>query len=279
NSKGTAARSARGAVERVGMAWFPREMAHSTASIARPAGSRTTSPRNYGHTPKPRSYIEEEVHHVAVVHHVFLAFDAQEALGARRGLRPLREKLVPPDHLGPDESALEIRVDDARGLRRPGSLADDPGAAFVLAGGEVALQSEEVEARPDQLGKARLGEADRGEELLAVVLVQLLDLRLHLAADGDGASTLGFGEGLDPGDKGIRVEPRELGLVDVGDVEDGLGGEEEQLLRAGFFLLRQPHAARRPARVEGRLELVVDGEVGLGLFPHLAGRLRVLSPA
>src|SRR5947209_3202985 len=143
-----------------------------------------------------RLHVEEEVHNVAVLHDVLLSFHSEDALPAGSCLRAVREQIVPADHLRLDESALEVRVDDAGRLRRSGAFADHPGAAFVLPRGEVALQAEEVETGPDELVETRLGEAEVGEELLSLLFGKLLDLRLDLAADGYGPRAFRLGEGL-----------------------------------------------------------------------------------
>src|SRR5207244_3220434 len=128
-----------------------------------------------------------EVHHVAVLDDVVFSFDAQGALRARRRFAAVTEQLVPADHLRLDEATLEIGVDRARRLWRPGSSLDDPGAALVLADREVALQTEQVEAGAHELVQAGLGKADVGEELRALFGRELLDLGLDLAADGNPA--------------------------------------------------------------------------------------------
>ena len=77
----------------------------------------------------------------------------------------------------------------------------------------------------------------------------------------------------------VFVEPAELRLVHVGDVEHGLGGEQEQLPGARLLLVAQGHAARRPPRLQRRLEPVVDGQVRPRLFSGLARRLGLLGAA
>jgi len=102
---------------------------------------------------------------VAVLDEVVLSFHAHGPPALGSGLRAVAKQLVPADHLGLDEAALEVGVDDARRLGGTEALADHPGAAFVLAHREVALQPEERESLPDQLVQAGLGEPDGGEEV------------------------------------------------------------------------------------------------------------------
>src|SRR3954447_10984802 len=99
-------------------------MARPTASIA---------PSRRSRRPDPGSHVEKEVHDVAVLDDVLLPFHTQDAFRAGSRFRAVREKLVPADHLRLDEPALEVGVDDTGCLRRPGSLADDPGEALLLA--------------------------------------------------------------------------------------------------------------------------------------------------
>ena len=66
---------------------------------------------------------EPEMHHVAVGDDVVLAFEPQLAGVARAGFAAIGDVVVIGDGLGADEAALEIGVDDARGLRRLGALA------------------------------------------------------------------------------------------------------------------------------------------------------------
>ena len=62
------------------------------------------------------------------------------------------------------------------------------------------------------------------EEFVLLVVGELRDLRLDRGRDHDAAGALGPRHRLDPGRK--RVAGRGRGLVDIGDVEHRLGGEE-----------------------------------------------------
>src|SRR5690606_40888467 len=103
-----------------------------------------------------RSDVEAKLHHVAVLHHVVLAFDAYLAggPGGRHGARG--DEVVVRDDLGLDEAALEVGVDDPRRLGRGGPDRDDPGSGLLWARGEERLQPEGAKPDPDQLVQAGL---------------------------------------------------------------------------------------------------------------------------
>src|SRR3954471_25011430 len=85
---------------------------------------------------------EAELDHVAVLDDVVLALQAH--LAQLTGLRPGAdvEQLVPLDHLGPDEPALEVGVDAPGALRRGRALEEGPGAGLLLARGQERAQPE-----------------------------------------------------------------------------------------------------------------------------------------
>src|SRR3989344_4660143 len=72
-------------------------------------------------------YVKPEMHHVAVVHDVFLAFKAHLAGLARAVLALAVDVIVEGDDFGADKPALEVSVDHARGLRRMRPGAHSPG--------------------------------------------------------------------------------------------------------------------------------------------------------
>jgi hypothetical protein len=72
-----------------------------------------------------------EVHHVAVLHDVLLAFEPELARLARTRFALERDVVVIGDGLGADEALLEIRMDDAGRLRGLGALGDGPGARLL----------------------------------------------------------------------------------------------------------------------------------------------------
>jgi hypothetical protein len=63
------------------------------------------------------SDVEQEVQHVAILDHVFLAFGAHLAGFLGAGFALVLDEVVKGDGLGADEAAFEVGVDDG-GLRR-----------------------------------------------------------------------------------------------------------------------------------------------------------------
>ncbi len=70
---------------------------------------------------------------------------------------------------------------------------DGPGTNFLLAGGEVALEAEQVIRGVRQPIESRLGEAERGKELRAILGRQLGKLRLDLGGEGHDFGRLAVG--------------------------------------------------------------------------------------
>src|SRR5690348_17624263 len=97
------------------------------------------SPRTRG---LPGSDVEAEFDDVAVAHDVVLALDAGLARGPGGGQRAGRDQVLVGDHLGLDEAALEVAVDDAGCLRRRRANLNRPGPGLLRARSEEGLQAE-----------------------------------------------------------------------------------------------------------------------------------------
>src|SRR5205814_2006860 len=82
---------------------------------------------------------------------------------------------------------------------------------------------------------------------------KLLDLRLDLAADRHRAGPLALGKLAHLGDQRIGVDPPQLRLVHVGDVQDRLRGEQEELAGARLLVVAERNAAPRPAPFDAPL--------------------------
>ena len=217
------------------------------------------------------------MHHVAVAHDVLFAFGRELACIAALGLAAELHEVLPPDDLGLDEAALEVGVDDAGGLGGEGALRDRPGANFLHAGREIRREAQQLVAGADDGVEARLGQADAGEEVGAVLRVELGDLRFERGADGDDAGVLGLGVGEQRLVVLVRVELGERVFGDVGHVEHGLRRQQHHLAhdRRRLQVVRNGVRAGGLAGVEVRGEAFAERDGGLldgGIrLRHLAG--------
>lgn len=87
--------------------------------------------------------VKAEVHDVAVLHDIILAFDAHLPGIAHGAFAAEGDVVFVLDDLGAYESFFEIGVYDAGCLRGLGAATECPGAYFVRAGGEICLQVEQ----------------------------------------------------------------------------------------------------------------------------------------
>ena len=179
--------------------------------------------------------IEFEEEDVAIFDDVFFSFGAEEAGFFDGLLAAVLEEVVGGVAVGFDETLFEVGVDDAGGSGGFGAAADSPGADFLHAGGEVGDEVEERVGGVDEAIEAGLLEAEGFEELRALGRFELGDFGFECAGDADylraffgGAFFDGFGVGVAGG---------EAGLVDVGDVELGFGGDEEEVAGVGSFFV------------------------------------------
>jgi hypothetical protein len=142
-------------------------------------------------------YLVTELDDVAILHDVLLALDARPTLGTSLGYRTGLDEVVEADDLRLDEALLEVGVDDARRLRRLGTLRNGPGARLLRPGGEVGLQSERVEADAGELVEPALLLAGRLEQLGGVGGVEVDELALELRVEELGAVTGALDVGRD----------------------------------------------------------------------------------
>src|SRR5262245_61166383 len=83
---------------------------------------------------------ETEMHHVAVLDHVFLALETESAFLFRALLAAVSHEIVVGDHFGADEAFFEIGMDLAGGLRSGRALLHGPGAVLGLPDREERLK-------------------------------------------------------------------------------------------------------------------------------------------
>src|ERR1700734_3487000 len=175
-------------------------------------------------------YVESEVHDVGLVHYVLPALAAEAPRGAQRLHGLVLHVILVRDDLGPDEAPLDVAVNRARRLGSLRPLANRPGTSFLFARGEERHQAEPLDAQPPtKLG--RLGFREPGP------------LGFDLAAEHDGPPALGERDLLDgPHPLGALTH---LLLVHVGNIKDGLGGQQERIGRDLRLERVRCEAARR----------------------------------
>src|SRR5882672_6196117 len=167
-----------------------------------------------------------EMHDVPIGDDVFLAFEAQPAGLAGARLAAERHIVVIRNGLGADEAALEIRMDDARRLRRLGAAGDGPGFCLLGPCGEIREQAQETVSGADQAIEPGLVEPDGSQILRALGGRQHGDLGFDLGRDHHHAGAFLFGALLDPARK--IVAGRGRGFVHIADIEHRLRRQEAE---------------------------------------------------
>ena len=141
------------------------------------------------------------------------------------------------------------------------------------------IEAEEAVAGVDEAVEAGLGEAEVLEELVAGVGVEESDFGFEGAADADDFGVFFGGAFFDGG--GVGVAGGERGLVDVGDVEHGLGGDEVEVAGGGALVVGQVDGAGGLAGFEREFEFGDGGGFGfelgvLGVLGEFFEALRAL---
>src|SRR5262249_13141528 len=138
-------------------------------SPADKAGTRSESISGTNPLPAPAakrgaSHVEAEVEDVAVLDDVVLAFGPHLAglLGAL--LSVASDEGLIGYGFGPDEAALEIRVNDACRFGSGRAAAHGPGAGLLRPHGEEGHEVKEAISGADHPGEPRLLEVQSGEE-------------------------------------------------------------------------------------------------------------------
>ncbi len=114
-----------------------------------------------------------EVDDIAVLHDVFLAFEAHLTVVAACGHRAAASERVVAHDFGADEAALNVAVNLAGGGLRRDAASDRPGAAFVFADGEERHVPEQVVGGPDHAIETGLAESQIREEGFGIVAFEL----------------------------------------------------------------------------------------------------------
>src|SRR5690606_6375739 len=129
------------------------------------------------------SDVEPEVDHVAFLHDVRLAFEPQLTGLARALLAAALDVSVVRNDLGADEAALEIGMDRPGRVVRRRIVPHRPRADLLRPGRIKRLQPEQTVRRSDHTVQAGLVEAEIFQELAALRLGKLSELRLDRRRD------------------------------------------------------------------------------------------------
>jgi len=206
--------------------------------------------------------VEFEEEDVAILDYIFFAFGAEEACFFNGLLAAVLEEVVGGVAVGLDEAALEVRVDDSGGSGGFGAALDGPCANFLHTSREVGDEMEETIGGVDEAVETGLGEAHVLEEFVALGGFELCYLGFHGSTDANDLGTFFFGALLDGSGVGVALD--ECCVVDVGDVELGLGGDEEELARKGALIVGEIGGAGGLAGVKDGKQLLQHGVFGLG---------------
>src|SRR5690349_17464598 len=113
--------------------------------------------------------VEPEQQDVPVLHHVVPPLASDQALLARRLVRPRALEIAIGHRLGADESTLEVGMDLAGGVECNAAAMHGPGTYFVLPDREERLQAKQPVARMDQPVESRLADAGAGQVFRALI--------------------------------------------------------------------------------------------------------------
>ena len=154
---------------------------------------------------------------------------------------------------------LEVGVDDAGGLRRPGAALDGPGAALVLAGGEEGDEVEDLVRGARDRVQARLLQPEALEKRGPIGRRRARRSRASAAAQitTTGAPSASAWAAQSARRSLSSSARRELLLGDVRDVEDLLQRQQprsrtQRLLLGGRAPGRAPACPRRGPRAGAR---------------------------
>ena len=87
-------------------------------------------------------YVKEEVHDVTVLNHIFLALDTKLTCSTAGSLRLESDEIFILDHLGTDETLLEVCVDHTGSLRCLVTYIDGPCTALVSTCCKISAEIE-----------------------------------------------------------------------------------------------------------------------------------------
>jgi hypothetical protein len=186
------------------------------------------------------------VNDVAVLDDVFLPFQAQLTGVATFCFAAELDEIVVGDDLGADETALDVTVDLAGGLDRGRSLADRPGAHFVLARRQEADQLEQRIGGLDETVAGAFLQTEVGQKRRAIARVERGDLHLDLCAHGDSDQHVA------PQALLHRIRQRRPGsaFIDVQDHHQRHAAEQPETRQRPLLGRRQVDLAQRRFRFQ-----------------------------
>ena len=167
-------------------------------------------------------------------------------------------------------------MDDRGALRGGHAAAEGPGADFLLAGGEVGRQAEQVIGAADERGYAGVGDAEGLEELGGFGRRQVAEFGFDLGADHDVLAAVAFAdERRDGRDVGVLGGIGEIAFGDVASEEHLLGGKQVVGLEAVALVVADFQGGSGEILVEVLHEAGEQLDVGDGVLVLAADLLLV----
>src|SRR5580658_829391 len=99
-----------------------------------------------------------DVHDIAILNPVVLAFEPERALGSCRSFRARAEQRIPVNGLGANKMLFQISMNRPRGLLGTRIDRDGPGTALIFTYSEERDQTEELVALADETVKPTLNQ-------------------------------------------------------------------------------------------------------------------------
>src|SRR6266498_3569757 len=93
---------------------------------------------------EPKLDVEAKFDHIIRLHNIALALGADFSSSTRAGFRASGYKVVVIDNLRCDKSTFEVAMDNTSSLRSGCALWNSPGTDLFFAGGQIALQTQNV---------------------------------------------------------------------------------------------------------------------------------------
>ena len=163
---------------------------------------------------------------IAVLHDVVLALKPQFAGLPGPLFTFARNEIIIGNDLGPDETTLEIGMDNGGGLRCGRTDSHRPGPDLFYPGGEVGLQMQQLVAGANHPVQSGLLQSHLGQELGLVLVFELGKLRLDRRTHGHDLGPFRLCMGAHRVQVGVVLEAV---IVDIGDVKRALDGQQVQI--------------------------------------------------